>query len=70
MGEEQRGCGTVGEEVFLWWGGQRRGMGYHVSCKEGEAGLLCRPLLTLTTGPEQVVLRKRTAQVLHESACF
>lgn len=56
MGEEQRGCGRVGEEVFLWWAGQRRGRGYHVSCKEGEAGLLCHPPLrtmSTTTGLEQ-----------------
>lgn len=57
-GEEQRGCGLAGEEVFLWQGGQRRGRGYHVSCKEGGAGLLCHPPSTTKTGWEQEELRR------------
>lgn len=58
MGEEQQGCGRVVEEVFLWWGGQRRGRGYHVSCREEGAELLCRPLSMTTTGlePEELLL--------------
>lgn len=39
-GEERRGCGLVVEEVFLWWEGQKRARGYHVSCRAEGAGLL------------------------------
>lgn len=53
-GEEQRGCGWAGEEASLWWGGQKRGRGYHVSCKEAEAGLLCQPPLTTGLGQEEL----------------
>lgn len=58
VGEEQRGCGWAGEEVSLWRGAQRRGRGYHVSCKEGGAGLLFH--LPSMTGPEQEELRRET----------
>lgn len=39
-GEERRGCGLVVEEVSLWWEGQKRARGYHVSCRAEGAGLL------------------------------
>lgn len=53
-GEEQRGCGWAGEEASLWWGGQKRGRGYHVFCKEAGAGLLCQPPLTTGLGQEEL----------------
>lgn len=53
-GEEGwRGCGREGEEAFLLWEGQRRGRGYHVSCKEEEAELLCHLPSTTTAEPER-----------------
>lgn len=61
VGEEQRGCGlAVAEEVSLWRGGQKRGRGYHVSCKEEGAGLLCH--LPSTTGRELEELRIKSIQ--------
>lgn len=53
MGEEQRVYELVGEEVSLWWGGQKRGRGYHMSCKEEEVELLCPPPSKVPTGLEQ-----------------
>lgn len=63
MGEEQRGCALAGEEVSLWQEGQRRGRGYHASCKQEEAGLLChRPS---TTGLEQEELWTRIDMLIN-----
>lgn len=48
--EERRGCGLVVEEVSLWWEGQKRARGYHVSCRVEGVGLLW--LQSSMIGPE------------------
>lgn len=67
-GEERLGCGWAGEEVFLGSGDRKRGRGYHVSCKEGEAGLLCHQP-SRTSGPEPEELRRDPTQVIDTGDC-